>query len=102
MIPEFRTSCKEMIEQWKQMVINQENCELDVWPQLQKLTADAISRAAFGTNYEQGKKIFRLQKELIQLTLEAMQTFYIPGLRYFSHSPFWRSFIYYLADNINI
>ncbi|OMO91765.1 Cytochrome P450 [Corchorus olitorius] len=79
MIPAFALSCGEMIEQWKKMATDlQSSCEIDVWPQIQKLTADAISRTAFGSSYEQGKKIFELQKELITLTIEAMQSLYIP------------------------
>lgn len=81
MIPEFLTSSGNMIEQWKKMVGDEGSSELDIWPEFQKLTADAISRAAFGSNYEQGKRIFQLQKELLQLTIEAMQTVYIPGYR---------------------
>ncbi len=70
-----------MINQWQKMVSSQQRCEVDIWPELQKLTADVISRAAFGSNYEEGKEIFELQKELILLVLEAMQTLYIPGFR---------------------
>jgi cytochrome P450 len=54
-----------MIEQWKKMVNHQESCEVDVWPELQNLTMDIISRAAFGSNYEEGKRLFELHKELI-------------------------------------
>ncbi|KAF2287143.1 hypothetical protein GH714_038409 [Hevea brasiliensis] len=79
MIPVFAISCKEMIEQWKKMVNHQEACEVDVWPELQKTAKDIISRAAFGSNYEEGKKIFQLQQELVVLTVEAMRTLYIPG-----------------------
>ncbi|KAH8508397.1 hypothetical protein H0E87_010498 [Populus deltoides] len=61
MLPAFSISCSKMIEQWKKMV----NHEVDVWPELQKLTMDIISRAAFGSNYEEGKRLFELQKELI-------------------------------------
>ena len=76
-----------MIEGWKRELSLQGACEVDMWIELQKLTADAISRAAFGSSYEAGKKIFELQKELIMLTLEAMQSTYIPGFRYmFLHS----------------
>ncbi|KAK6236544.1 hypothetical protein QUC31_020329 [Theobroma cacao] len=82
MIPVFAVSCGQMIEQWKKMTSLQSSCEIDVWPELQKLTADAISRTAFGSSYEEGKKIFELQKELITLTLEAMQSLYIPGFRF--------------------
>lgn len=56
-------------------------CDIDVWPELQKLTADVISRAAFGSNYEEGERIFKLLKELVVLVIEAMQTLYLPGFR---------------------
>ncbi|XVE70696.1 hypothetical protein DITRI_Ditri10aG0091400 [Diplodiscus trichospermus] len=82
MIPVFTVSCGQMIEQWKEMASLQSGCEIDVGPELQKLTADAISRTAFGSSYEEGKKIFELQKELITLTLETMQSLYIPGFRF--------------------
>ncbi|KAK2645183.1 hypothetical protein Ddye_020378 [Dipteronia dyeriana] len=82
MVPELANSCRNMIDEWKKMVDDQESCEIDIWPEFQKLTADAIYRAAFGSNYEVGKKIFELQKELIQLVLEAMLTLYIPGFRF--------------------
>jgi len=52
-----------------------------VWLYLQTLTSDAISRTAFGSNYEEGKKIFELQKEQIQLILQVSRTVYIPGWR---------------------
>uniref|UniRef100_A0A803LFP5 Uncharacterized protein n=1 Tax=Chenopodium quinoa TaxID=63459 RepID=A0A803LFP5_CHEQI len=42
---------------------------------------DVISRTAFGSNYAKGRHIFELQKELLNLVIEAMQTLYIPGLR---------------------
>lgn len=83
MIPVFTVSCGQMIKKWKEMAsLQQSSCEIDVWPEFQKLTADAISRTAFGSSYEEGKKIFELQNELITLTLEAMQSLYIPGFRY--------------------
>ncbi|KAL5572380.1 hypothetical protein UlMin_021977 [Ulmus minor] len=82
MIPAFTVGCVNMIEHWKKMVNQQGTREVDMWNELQKLTADVISRAAFGSNYEEGKQIFELQKELIKLTLEAMQSFYIPGFRF--------------------
>ncbi|KAK8550336.1 hypothetical protein V6N12_039050 [Hibiscus sabdariffa] len=82
MIPIFSVSCGQMIEQWKEMATSQSSCEIDVWPEFQKLTADAISRTAFGSSYEEGKTIFEHQKELISLTLEAMRSLYIPGFRF--------------------
>ncbi|XP_061995821.1 cytochrome P450 CYP72A616-like [Rosa rugosa] len=83
MIPVFAVSCGEMVEQWKrENPFLQGSCEMDIWPELQKLTADVISRAAFGSTYEEGRKVFELQRELLTLTVEAMQTLYIPGFRF--------------------
>lgn len=82
MMPAFSISCSNMIEEWKEMAANQDTVEVDVWPELQRLSADIISRAAFGSNYEEGKKIFELLKQLTLLTLEAMQTLYLPGFRF--------------------
>ncbi|CBI27824.3 unnamed protein product, partial [Vitis vinifera] len=82
MIPAFTTSCSMLIERWKELASLQETCEVDIWPELQNLTRDVISRAALGSSFEEGRQIFELQKEHITLTLEAMQTLYIPGFRF--------------------
>ena len=87
MIPVFAVSCGKMLEQWKkENSFLQGSCEMDIWPELQKLTADVISRAAFGSTYAEGRKVFELQRELLMLTVEAMQTLYIPGFRYIAKS----------------
>ncbi|XP_058095284.1 cytochrome P450 CYP72A616-like [Magnolia sinica] len=82
MIPAFSTSCCGLIKQWGELVGPQGSCELDVWPELQNLTGDVISRTAFGSNYEEGKRIFELQKEQIILVLETAFAPYIPGFRF--------------------
>ncbi|XP_038879714.1 cytochrome P450 CYP72A219-like [Benincasa hispida] len=82
MMPAFSISCSNMIEEWKEKAANQDSVEVDVWPELQRLTADVISRAAFSSNFEEGKKIFELLKQLTHLTLDAMQTLYLPGFRF--------------------
>ncbi|KAF3442304.1 hypothetical protein FNV43_RR16220 [Rhamnella rubrinervis] len=83
MVPAFYASCSEMINKWKRFVPEEnKSCELDVWPDLQNLTGDAISRAAFGSSYEEGTRIFQLQKEQALLTIKAVQSVYIPGWRF--------------------
>ncbi|KAI9122777.1 hypothetical protein K1719_005666 [Acacia pycnantha] len=82
MLPVFSTSCSSMIERWLNMTSLEGKCDIDVWPEFQKLTADVISRAAFGSNYEEGERIFKLLKELVVLVIEAMQTLYLPGFRF--------------------
>ncbi|CAL5406659.1 unnamed protein product [Camellia sinensis] len=38
--------------------------------------------SSFGSNYEDGRKIFKLQKELIALIIQTASTVYIPGARF--------------------
>ncbi|OIW08190.1 hypothetical protein TanjilG_26479 [Lupinus angustifolius] len=53
---------------------------------LEKLKSDIISRAAFGSNYEEGERIFQLLKEHAQLTTRVVKLNYIPGWRFVSTS----------------
>lgn len=63
------------------MLSNESTCEIDVWPYLQTLSNDAISRTAFGSSFEEGRKIFELQHEMLELIIKYAQTAYIPGSR---------------------
>ncbi|PIA27690.1 hypothetical protein AQUCO_07600098v1 [Aquilegia coerulea] len=82
MTPAFITSCTDLIERWKKSVAPNGSCEMDVWPDIQTFTGDVISRTAFGSNFEEGKKIFELQKEQTVLVMEALQSLYLPGFRF--------------------
>ncbi|KAK6134433.1 hypothetical protein DH2020_031831 [Rehmannia glutinosa] len=82
MLPSFYLSCADMLSKWENIVPSEGSCELDVWPYLQTMTSDAISRTAFGSNYEEGRKIFELQKEQGGLVLQAFLKLYIPGWRF--------------------
>ncbi|KAK1321098.1 Secologanin synthase [Acorus calamus] len=84
MMPAFSTSCVELINRWKKLVdsSSEEHCELDVWPELRNLTGDVISRTAFGSSYEEGRRIFQLQHELAELIMETIQFLPIPGYRF--------------------
>ncbi|WJX93087.1 hypothetical protein P8452_74655 [Trifolium repens] len=74
MLPAFFHSCNEMISKWKGLLSPDGTCEIDVWPFLQNLTCDAISRTAFGSSYEEGTKIFELLKKQGYLVMTARHT----------------------------
>ncbi|KAJ0668261.1 putative secologanin synthase [Helianthus annuus] len=80
MVPAMCLSCHEMIKRWETSFSDEQSFELDVFPHLQTLTGDVISRTAFGSSYEEGKKIFELQKEIGLLLMHVLQSLYIPGL----------------------
>ncbi|PIA45521.1 hypothetical protein AQUCO_01600004v1 [Aquilegia coerulea] len=81
MLPAFYACCSELVEKWEKLV-SLEPCEVDVWPYLQNLTADVISRTAFGSSYEEGRRIFELQMEQAKFVIEAARSIYIPGFRF--------------------
>lgn len=83
MIPMMHVSCTELVKKWQSMFGDKGSShEIDVWPFFENLTADVISRTAFGSNFEQGKKVFLLQREQAQLIVQLSRTVYIPGLRF--------------------
>ncbi|CAK9141020.1 unnamed protein product [Ilex paraguariensis] len=82
MVPAMYQSCHELISEWEMLVSKNSWCELDVQPYLQNLTSNVISRTAFGSSYEEGRNIIQLQKEQAQLTLQVLQSVYIPGWRF--------------------
>ncbi|CAK8534859.1 unnamed protein product [Lathyrus sativus] len=82
MLPAFFQSCDDLINKWEGMLSSDGSCEVDAWPFVQKLASDAIARAAFGSSYEEGMRIFELQKEQAELTMKVLMTGYIPGWRF--------------------
>ncbi|KAI4351458.1 hypothetical protein L6164_005827 [Bauhinia variegata] len=82
MLPIFFQSCNDMISKWEAMLSSEGTCEMDVWPFLQNLTCDVISRTAFGSNYEEGQRIFQLLREQALLVRKVFMKAYIPGLRF--------------------
>ncbi|QCD87239.1 acyl-CoA oxidase [Vigna unguiculata] len=81
-LPAMYDSCNQMMKEWKMLVSETGSCMVDVWPFLNNLTADVISRTAFGSNYEEGKIVFQLLKEQTQLTAKVFRSIYIPGWRF--------------------
>lgn len=79
MSPVFLQCCDDMISKWDKMLLTSDGKgEIDVWPFLQNLTCDVISRTAFGSSYEEGKRIFDLLKEQAKHIMK-LRNVYIPG-----------------------
>jgi len=74
------TSEVEMLEKWSAMGEKGE-VEIEVSEWFQSLTEDVITRTAFGSSYEDGKAIFRLQGQQMDLAADAFQKVFIPGYR---------------------
>ncbi|KAL4569940.1 hypothetical protein LXL04_025588 [Taraxacum kok-saghyz] len=82
MVPAFYVSCDEMIKKWEENLKKGSSYEMDVWPHLQTMTSDVISRTAFGSSFVEGRRIFELQGELAELIITASRSIYIPGSRF--------------------
>lgn len=75
------TSVVEMLEKWAAMGGEKGEVEIEVSEWFQTLTEDVITKTAFGSSYEDGKAIFRLQAQQMVLAADAFQKVFIPGYR---------------------
>ncbi|WRX13762.1 Cytochrome P450 - like 10 [Theobroma cacao] len=82
MLPAFVVCTEELIEKWSKLVNFMGSCEVDMSVEFQNLTGDVISRAAFGSNFEEGRLIFLLQKEQGRLFLQSQMSINFPWLRF--------------------
>ncbi|KAI5585315.1 hypothetical protein BDE02_06G137200 [Populus trichocarpa] len=82
LVPVVAKSVTDMLEQWS-TVSNSDEVEIEVSEWFQTLTEEVITRTAFGSSYEDGKAIFRLQAQQMVLAAVAFQRVLIPGYRFF-------------------
>ncbi|KAH7572358.1 hypothetical protein JRO89_XS04G0243300 [Xanthoceras sorbifolium] len=81
LVPAVAKSVTAMLDKWVEMS-KSGNVEIEVSEWFQILSEDFITRTAFGSSYEDGKAIFRLQAQQMELAAQAFQTVQIPGYRF--------------------
>ncbi|KAL4382032.1 11-oxo-beta-amyrin 30-oxidase [Arachis hypogaea] len=70
--------CDDVITKWEEMLSSEGKCDIDVWPSIQNLACDVISRTAFGSSYQEGKRIFELLTKQATLIVR-LKYLHIPG-----------------------
>ncbi|KAL1167452.1 hypothetical protein V6Z11_A05G019600 [Gossypium hirsutum] len=99
LVPLVARRVTHMLDKWSAMSTNTGEIEIEVCEWFQTLTEDVITRTAFGTSYEDGKAIFRLQAQQMVLAAEAFQKVFIPGYRFL---PTKRNIRFWKLDSILI
>ncbi|KAK9141636.1 hypothetical protein Syun_011036 [Stephania yunnanensis] len=72
LIPVMGKSVTEMLEKWSEITESGE-AEIEVSDWFQTLTEEIITRTAFGSSYEDGKAVFRLQTQQMVYAAEAFR-----------------------------
>ncbi|XP_077233281.1 cytochrome P450 734A1-like [Tasmannia lanceolata] len=81
-VPTITESTRNMLDKWEREGGEKSEFEIEVYGDLLDFTADVISKTAFGSSFQEGKRIFKLQDEQAVLVSHAQKRVYIPGYRF--------------------
>ena len=83
-------STMEMVEDWKKQVIEQGGpLEIEVAKPIKDVTADILVRSLFGSSYLEGRDVFEMQVELLELLARLrIRNTIVPGYKYVQNTLF--------------
>ncbi|XP_074318148.1 cytochrome P450 72A397-like, partial [Silene latifolia] len=82
LVPAFYQTFNDTIQEWENQTFKTGSQEIEMWSYLHNLAANAISRAAFGSSFQEGRRVFELLREYMLIIVRCFQSVYIPGWRY--------------------
>ncbi|GMH15934.1 hypothetical protein Nepgr_017775 [Nepenthes gracilis] len=81
MVPIMGKSVAAMLDRWSGLS-NSGKVEIEVSEWFQNLSEEVITRTIFGSSYEDGKEIYKLQAQQIVFAAESFQKVFVPGYRF--------------------
>ncbi|CAN6294949.1 unnamed protein product [Urochloa humidicola] len=84
MVATMAGCAQRLIKECEGLASNNKNGEVEVEfnKHFQELTAEVISRTAFGSSYKEGKEIFHAQRQLVGIATATFLNVQLPGFRY--------------------